>query len=317
MRIWSAPLRIWCRKGWFVWPVAGLGLLLCLPAIAQPAAESVTVTGTKSREVMQDFVKSLAASTRFTGKIARWSDGICPVVAGLPPGFTKFVRVRLREIATQVGAPVNTNPSCKPNIEIGFTAKPQALVDKLRRTNPDYLGYHDNQEQLDRLATVTRPIQAWYLTSTQDVNGTVLVDGAKIAGIGLRVPCGFCPGGYTYLPNARALAVTGSRLGDGLRSGLYHVTIVADPSQLKEYEIGSLADYIAMLALTQPGSLDTCQQLPSIVNMLAKDCGIKSDALTENDTAYLRGLYKMGPDRSLQTQRDEIAYQMEKELTKH
>jgi hypothetical protein len=62
-----------------------------------------------------------------------------------------------------------------------------------------------------------------------------------------------------------------------------------------DYEIGSIADYISMLALTQLNSLDTCQQLPSIVNMLAPGCDRKSNALTDSDTAYLRGLYKMSP----------------------
>jgi len=53
------------------------------------------------------------------------------------------------------------------------------------------------------------------------------------------------------------------------------------------------------LALTQLSSLDTCQQLPSIVNMLATGCDKKASALTDNDLAYLRGLYKMGPGRTL------------------
>jgi hypothetical protein len=34
------------------------------------------------------------------------------------------------------------------------------------------LGYHVGPEDLDRLATVTRPIQAWYSTATQDMRGT-------------------------------------------------------------------------------------------------------------------------------------------------
>jgi hypothetical protein len=306
------------RRGRTIMGAVLLPLLFVSPALGQPpSTESVTVTGTKSREVLQGFVKSLAAPTRFTGKIARWNDGICPIVAGLPSGFSKFVLQRVREVAAQAGAPVNNKAACKPNIEIAFTTKPQALIDSIRRTNIGYLGYHDNKAQLDGLAAVTRPIQAWYATATRDVNGQTDIDSAKVAGIGLRVPCTPCPGGYTYLPNARAVAVTGTRLGDGLRSLLYHVTIVADPSQLKEYEMGSLADYIAMLALTQLDSLDTCQQLPSIVNMLAKHCDSKSDTLTENDSAYLRGLYKMASDGTLQTQRDAIAFQMEQGLTKH
>jgi len=285
--------------------------------LGQSSTESVTVTGTKSREVLQDFVKSLGAPTRFTGKIARWSDGVCPIVAGLPPGFSKFVVRRVREVAAQAGTPVNNRPGCKPNIEIAFTTEPQALIDNIRRTNVEYLGYHDNASQLETLATITRPIQAWYTTATQDVQGKTEIDTAKKAGIGLQVPCTPCPGGYTYLPNATAVSTTGTRLGDGLRSSLYHVIIVANPNRLKEYEMGSLADYIAMLALAQVSSLDSCQQLPSIVNMLARDCQTRTDALTENDTAYLRGLYRMSADMNLSVQRDQMAYGMEQELKSH
>ena len=54
--------------------------------------------------------------------------------------------------------------------------------------------------------------------------------------------------------------------------------------------MGAVGDYIAMLALTQLSSLDTCQALPSIVNLLAPGCAQKPDGLTENDVAYLRGL---------------------------
>jgi hypothetical protein len=50
------------------------------------------------------------------------------------------------------------------------------------------------------------------------------------------------------------------------------------------------------------------------VNMLAPSCEEKSETLTENDKAYLRGLYKATPDLSLGIQQDQIAYQMEQEL---
>src|ERR1700750_3457770 len=91
--------------------------IIVVPSLAlaqQPAhtpTESVTVTGPKSREVLQGFVQSFIAPTRLTGKIARWEVGICPVVAGLPAGFRKFVIQRVKDVATQVGVPVNGNPA--------------------------------------------------------------------------------------------------------------------------------------------------------------------------------------------------------------
>src|SRR5205085_4681401 len=116
------------------------------------------------------------------------------------------------------------------------------------------------------------------------------------------------------MPHGHGRNVTGSRLGDGLHSAFHHVIIAANPDQLVQHEIGALADYISLLALTQLDSLDTCQQLDSVVNLLAPGCNRPSSVLTDNDLAYLRGLYKMGKDRNIRIQQDEIAYQMEQSL---
>jgi len=252
-------------------------------------------------------VQSFAAPARITGKLARWESGICPLTLGLRPQAIAFINKRLRDVAVQVGAPVDRRPGCKPNIEVVFTTAPQGLMDWVREKHPDFLGYHDSSMQADRLASVTHPIQAWYTTATRDFNGRVQVDGKNIAGGGLQI-------GNTYQPDAKAYAASGSRLGDGLSSGFHHVIIAIDPNKMAPYEMGSLADYIAMLALTQPASLDSCQQLPSIVNLLAEGCAQKSGALTENDTAYLRGLYRMGGDQNLAVQKGQVSYQMEREL---
>src|SRR5690242_11684469 len=94
-------------------------LLTVLPARAQDAAsvESVTVTGTRERQVIDTFVKSLAAPAPLSGKITRWEDGVCPITVGLRPAATKFVSDRLRAVARDVGAPVGRD-GCTPNVEI-------------------------------------------------------------------------------------------------------------------------------------------------------------------------------------------------------
>ena len=129
--------------------------------------------------------------------------------------------------------------------------------------------------------------------------------------------CPFCLGYDSPtldLPYATKANITGSRISDDVHSAFHHIIIVADLSRLAGYEIGPLADYIAMLALTQLNSLDTCQQLPSIVNMLAPGCERKVSAITEYDVAYLHGLYKMSPDRRLLSQKGEIADRMSETL---
>src|SRR4051812_28277407 len=82
-------------------PVMVFALLLSAAAAsAQPSAtpgkpglptENVTVSGTKSREVIQDFVNAFAARTQLIDKIARWETGICPITTGLPVRDSMFV----------------------------------------------------------------------------------------------------------------------------------------------------------------------------------------------------------------------------------
>ena len=289
---------------------------------AQPArtqTESVTVMGTRSREVLEKFVKSFATPTRMTGKIARWENGVCPLTVGQSPDGAEFVTRWVKHVAAVVGAPVNDMQSCTPNIEIIFTTTPQALLDNVRANETDYLGYAESNAAREKLATVTRPVQAWYTTQTKDLQGMSKIDRARRMGEGIEMPCFTCigrGGGSTeYLPDAAYAGVTGNRVSDGVRSAFYHIIIDADINGLAGYEAGPLADYIAMLALTQLNSLDTCQQLPSIENMLAKGCEAKAGVLTQNDIAYLRGLYKMSPDRMLLiTQKSEIADVMKESL---
>jgi hypothetical protein len=290
-------------------------------ALAQTARtpESVTVTGTRSREALRNFVGSLAAPTRVTGKMARWAERLCPVIVGVPPEFMKFIDHRLREVAGQVDAPVNARASCRPNVAIVFSSNPQALADDIRKRKPALLGYADNSEQEKDLATITRPIQAWYMTATRDVQGGLQVDNAKPAGLinRIEVPCDICMPPYIEMYPPRMVTTTGLRLGDGLRSEFYNVIIVADRRKLLTYEMGELSDYIALLALAQVIDQGNCLELPSIANLFTEGCATRSNALTATDIAYLRGLYKMSPDMALGVQKDQLSYRMEQELNGH
>jgi hypothetical protein len=166
------------------------------------------------------------------------------------------------------------------------------------------------------LATVTRPVQAWYTTQTKDLRGQAEIDSPRSGGVDQVIPDPFVPNGFIHLsmPTAHARAVSGGRLDDGTHSAFYHVIIVADPNRLLDHEIGALADYIAMLALTQLSSLDACQQLPSIVNLLAAGCASPATALTDSDLGYLKGLYHMRASARLSLQQDEISYALQQSL---
>jgi hypothetical protein len=274
-------------------------------AEAPAPSETVTVTGTKLREVFQDFLRGFVAPATFTGKLARWERRICPLVVGQNPHFTAFITQRIKYVALASGAPVNTEPSCTPNVEIVFTATPQALLDNVRRHQPWYLGYAETNAQIEELAKVTRPIQAWYTTETTDNNGRRQMDSYILSNVDGHAQFEFGIEGY---------AVSGSRVNNGIKSGFNHVLIIIDTTKLAGEKIVPLADYISMLALSQVNA-DACQHLTSIVNILATDCDHTADGLTQFDIAYLQGLYKMSAGRGLIFQRNDIAAMMADALT--
>jgi hypothetical protein len=270
-------------------------------------SESVVVTGTRSREVIHDFVESRAAPTARLGKVARWEKGICPVATGLKPELLGFIIKRVKDIAAQVGAPVNNSPDCRHNVEIVFSSTPQTVLNYIRKNKEDYLGFHDNAKQANEMARVTHKIQSWYATATIDANGTPYADRkTKTTPYCLDQPeC-------RIMMTSDSYAATGSRLGDGLHSGLVNAIIVADRDRLVDYEIGTLADYTAFLVLAQPRSLDDCSVLPSILNLLVPGCTSTTQEISDLDLDYLRGVYHMSADAKLGAQQDEITYQMMK-----
>jgi len=294
-------------------------MLLAEPAYAVGSAgkapESVTVTGTRSHQVIQDFVRKFTVPTRVAGKITRWGEGICPQTVGLRPSAVRFINDRLRAVAKDVGAPVNGHANCVVNIEIVFTTTPQAMIDHVREKRPDLLGYADNHDQLATLAEVVRPIQAWYSTQTRDLRGNVYLDVAHRKGLPLVVPCFFgCEDDpHIYPPDAIGTNSTGTRLGDGMRSEFHHVIVVADPTKLTDYSVGQLADYIALMALSQVATPDACQPIASITNLLAPGCAQTPDAISATDLAYLRGLYRMHAGMDWRIQRHEIVSEIEQE----
>jgi hypothetical protein len=267
--------------------------------------------------VLHDFTKTFAAPTQLTGKMARWERRLCPRVVGQDAHYSRFITQRVQYVALAAGAPVNTDASCTPNIEIVFTTTPQDLLDAVSKNDQHYLGYFSSVAEKKSLATVTRPIQAWYATESTDLRGQRRLDtGRSIVGgttvqnfNGMTGPVGDIAAnsaGSALADMAPFFYSTGNHLNDGIHTGFNHILIVIDSTKLAGQGIVPLADYISMLALTQLNSLDACQDLPSIVNRMAPNCDRAVDGLTKYDLAYLEALYHMTTGRTMVLQRGEI-----------
>ena len=261
----------------------------------------VTVTARKEIErrrldqvLIPRFIRAHGVLATKTDQLARWRSGLCPDTVGLPAAFNSFVSRRIREVAVSVGAPVEVSAKCKPNVQIFFATQPQKQLDEVVHHAPEMLGAYYRPEA-KRFETFSRTIQPWYMTATRGAAGEEWVDSV-----------------YDPTPGG----VPGSRLRSGISSWIVHVLIIADVNKVDGYTIGSVSDYIAMLVLAQPASLDTCDELPSITDLMASHCdqGQKAEALTVGDVAYLKGLYSADLELTSSLERSHIHNRMMQEL---
>jgi hypothetical protein len=271
-----------------------LGAANALAADAGNSAETVVVTATRklAPEVLESrasqFVDSRARLTQIE-QVARWRDPICPTAEGLPPAFNTFISDRVRAIAAKAGAPAEK--SCKPNVEIMFTADPQKMANEVADHSPWLFGTHLSSSAR-HLATVSHPIQAWYVTATREQSGRQTTD----------TP--FDPAGVTGTNRK----VFGSRLGEDKSSVFENVLVVADSAKLAGHDVGTVADYLAVLALAQIDQAAGCAALPSVADTFSACTGQTAvDSITDADMEYLKALYATTPNVPGVTARSDMA----------
>jgi beta-lactamase regulating signal transducer with metallopeptidase domain len=277
------------------------------PKVTPPTAplEEVVVTAKRIRDFVRtrNFVRTYTAPSSFLDQISRWQTPLCVQTVGLAKGYNAYVTARLKEIAAQIGAPAAKNEPCDVNLDVVFTEHPQELLDYIRKERPELLGPHYPALR-KKLATVSHPIQAWYATGTRDMRGRWSIDSYN--GFGETIDGG--PPVYNAF---------GSHLRSGLTSEFVSVVVVADIRKVQDWEIGTIADYVAMLAFARAKTLDKCQRVPSVANALS-DCGdgLRAKALSEFDVAYLMALYTSTPDAPRGLQESGISRAMMKILEK-
>jgi hypothetical protein len=292
-------------------------------ALAQPAAPAakpaasttvapVTVEAAAKPKVIekqsQSFVLGYAATPNAEiDQIGRWHDPVCVQVVGLVDAQAAAIKARIEDVAKAVGLPA-ARPSCTANVEIVFSDKPQLVMDEVAQKREYLLGYYHRHEH-DRLKKVTRPIQAWYVTATRGEGGSVA--GILFGGVsGVQVKTDVIDDPENPPPNS---------CGDNphftacLKSEFRNVFIVADSKTLEGKGASLLSDYLVMLALSQPKSLDGCAALSSVIDLFAPSAcpGRETpDGLTPADAAYLTALYMSDPEGKKNMEQTDISIRM-------
>lgn len=281
-------------------------------ASAPPGIPDVTVTAPAlptdqelAGQSLQEFILHHATThygnSSTTGNLARWRgsrQSICPFTEGLSPGYNAFVTARLRALAAYVGAPIQSDPKCKANVQILFTNNPQEKMDAVIKWATVYFqnGYTGGTRDLIAFSS-DHAIQGWYMAT----NGGSDVLNTDVALVGLDV----LPVWPQITQNYAGVGDVGTRVrgGSGSRSGIGIVILVVDTAKVVGYTIGSIADYVAMLTLSVAQSPDHCDPLPSILDLMSSSCSTRErpTAITAGDLAFLKALYykNTGLDQSL------------------
>ncbi len=295
-------------------------LLLCtgcsfapaLPSAAQQTplqpdapGQSVTVTGEREaseaerRREASRFFESHAVRTRI-GQLARWHRPICVRTGGLPPALGARIATRIMDIADGLGIPTNRAELCAPNVRIGFTSDPEGMMTRAVRRNPQVIGFHYAARREETMR-VRQPVQAWYVTSTLAPLGSGRMD-----------PEGYRPEVVDQAGVRTPGGAAGSRLGNGIASGLTHVLIFADTRIVAGQEADAIAELLAYLAFAQTPVADGCDAIDTILNLMNPACPPerRPTALTRQDRAYLRALYSVDPTWGPNQQRGTVVLNM-------
>lgn len=268
-----------------------------------PDIETIIVNGERTIDSeTHAYVEQHVAPSVFLGKLTRWNkrNPLCPSANGFSADNATYIIKRISEIATQAGAPMSKDTSCKPNLSIIATTVPQGVMDEIRNHRSDLLGYDAGSSRADAVTTMKYPVQALYETATIDNRGSVTRDVV----LSQDPNCGdYC-----------AYFSTGWRARDGIESTFYNITIIVDARDIPAHPLSALADYLAIMALSQTDNFAPCQDIPSITNLLSRDCpsaGLTA-SVTATDIAFLRGLYASDAEASVAIQRATIAAEIRK-----
>jgi hypothetical protein len=286
-------------------------------AATAPTISGVTVDAPHKNNPLVDpttqFVRQRVPMSRFE-QYARFRDPICVKVIGLPAEYDAFVTKRIVDVARQVKAPVAGAVTCAPNINVIFSQTPQAQLTDIAKRRDILFGYVLPTD-MKRVTAFSRPIQSWYLARSVGTHG----DSQLEINTGADCISSHAPNQPPCDIKSPVIGRAGSRLGSDISAELVHSLILADTDKVSGQKIDAVADYIAVLALSQWGHLELCSGLPTILNLMADGCDAENrpEAATPADLALLTGLYRVNPREVGNLQRADIASAVRKASEDH
>jgi len=274
----------------------GAALMAAQPALARAAPAQagpkdpegpITITGKKLKDVLSGFVNSVT-QVGPTDQLAHWDREICPRIIGLDESQTEYVHLRMTQIAREVGLRTSKR-GCPTMLTIVVTKDALTLA---RVVAEDFPSYNIRIRTWMRKFLDARGPARWISLVNECGAGCVIGDE--------------CGRGCGTLPN--------TRLSKATRPRLQAMIIIVDSTRLKAVTIGQLADYLSLVALTNP-PVDAPQDRRSILGLFNESDGDKAEAeLTNLDLSLLVSLYGIREEFDAKQQRGAMVTRMAKEL---
>lgn len=269
-------------------------------ASAEPSADAAPTTTADSdilvraqrREELKDFVASMTPINP-SKQLGRWSERVCPVVAGLPEAQALTMIARIGEVASTLNLRGGGKNCATPLIILVDNEASDVAADLAKRF-PITLR-RDGIALLGNFVRSQKPVRWISLTDPQGFGG------GNLQAVNVKETSN------SYIPRSGGYP---SRLKGAARPAIAAMIVVVDGKQLANVSLEALSDYVAFVAFANPrqGADWPATSVMSMFNSARGAHG--TTALSSDDMSYLRELYATSVDSLGQNQRSSIVSRM-------
>ncbi|MDQ3125246.1 MAG: hypothetical protein M3Q74_06525, partial [Pseudomonadota bacterium] len=255
------------------------------PASRSPAQlEDVLVEGRQLEALVRNFVTEVSQPANNRG-LARWNRPICVGAVNLRSEVARYVIDRVSDVARELGVEAH-EPGCRPNILIVGTVDGAALASAIVEDRPRNFDLRHNGTDAGTAAfrnfrTGPQPVRWWQISMPVD---------SETGGRAVRLPGDIDPA--TGRPAAPViLSHSASRLRTQIKDSMIRSVVIVDVDRLGGANLVQLADYVALVALSQVDADAVTSAYPTILNLF-DDPASAPVGLTDWDRSYLTALYE-------------------------
>jgi hypothetical protein len=255
------------------------------PPIPKKEPDSGIIVRGQTGKALDNFLRN-ATPTTHGDQIARWNDRLCaklfdldPVVGD--PVVETFIGNRIYGIASAHHVPIAPSKGCTTNVAIIFSNDSDTLTQSvLTQFSRNYADVENHWLTGEEIRQTKTPRAVRWLSLDASVQG----QGTN----------------------------TASHIRRQTHAAIVSSIIIVDIKRIGGLKWGQLADYIAMVALTNPTLGGNYAGQDSILALFETNSGQPPKALTAQDDRLLTGLYMSGSDYSAGVQRGEMRRIMKK-----